>query len=294
MLNENPIISKQGFKYILSVLDSRYYKNTLEQLLDSIITEFPGKEFTSVSMQENHNKKRHKRIKSLRKQAQIEGIVSIVDFFNPFETVLEIGSGSGLLAHNLALQYPSAKIHCIDSNNNLVEKLKQNNLLSNLSFSAEDAFTYLPETRPDIVLSLHACGNLTDRVIDIAVSSSANIICVPCCYGKIKRRSEQPGIYFLPRSRSLSGCEDLFRKRIVRTAKKMEGGVAERKECRQTILRDIYRSLLNYDRLLYLREKGYQIHLARITPLKSEKGDRFHNSSLRYALVGIINPLGSQ
>ncbi|MBD3248670.1 methyltransferase [Candidatus Woesearchaeota archaeon] len=285
-MNENPLISKQGFEYILSVLDKEYSKRTLDQLLDSLITDFPHKDY-EINLP-NKNKKRHKKIRLLRKQEQINGMLNIVDFLNPFNTIIEIASGNGLLASFLASKYPSTEIYGIDSNGELIRKLNNNNF-SNLFFNKKDAFEYLPKNNPEIVLSLHSCGNLTDRVIDIAVSASSDIICTPCCYGKLKTTPEKED-YILPRSKSLSSYTDFFRKKIIKKSKKLEGYVNEGKRNVQNVLLDLYRVLLNFDRLLYLKEKGYKSYLTRITGqhITNQDNSRHANSSLRYAIVGLI------
>jgi len=41
-------------------------------------------------------------------------------------------------------------------------------------------------TEPDAVVSVHACGELSDRVIDIAKYHNVDVYLMPCCYGKIK------------------------------------------------------------------------------------------------------------
>ena len=42
----------------------------------------------------------------------------------------------------------------------------------------------------DVVVSSHACGTLTDRVIDVAVASRARVAVLPCCHDS---RSENAG-----------------------------------------------------------------------------------------------------
>jgi hypothetical protein len=40
-----------------------------------------------------------------------------------------------------------------------------------------------PLTAGDVVVSCHACGSLTDRVLDTAVAAGARVAVVPCCHG---------------------------------------------------------------------------------------------------------------
>lgn len=36
--------------------------------------------------------------------------------------------------------------------------------------------------KDDVVLSIHACGMLTDSIIDLAVTANARVAVVPCCH----------------------------------------------------------------------------------------------------------------
>jgi hypothetical protein len=38
----------------------------------------------------------------------------------------------------------------------------------------------------DVVVSCHACGRLTDDVIDIAIQAGAHVVVLPCCHSKAK------------------------------------------------------------------------------------------------------------
>lgn len=74
-----------------------------------------------------------------------------------------------------------------------------------ISLVIGDFTTYEPEDdRYDITIALHACGNLTDSIVNRAVQWSRKaIVVVPCCYGKItpshalnflSERNQQPAI----------------------------------------------------------------------------------------------------
>lgn len=40
----------------------------------------------------------------------------------------------------------------------------------------------VPVTADDVIVSSHACGALTDRILDAAVTASARVAVLPCCH----------------------------------------------------------------------------------------------------------------
>jgi hypothetical protein len=43
----------------------------------------------------------------------------------------------------------------------------------------------------DVVVSVHACGTLTDRVIDLAVTARARVAVLPCCHDLARAQTGQ-------------------------------------------------------------------------------------------------------
>jgi hypothetical protein len=103
--------------------------------------------------------------------------------------VIDLGGGHGLLAHVMlllddssplavvidkALPPSSAKLHTV-----LLEEWPR--LSGRIEFvtSALDGFD-ICET--DVVVSSHACGALTDRVLDRAIAANARVAVLPCCH----------------------------------------------------------------------------------------------------------------
>jgi hypothetical protein len=103
--------------------------------------------------------------------------------------VIDLGGGHGLLAHVMlllddsspsavvidkALPPSSAKLHIV-----LLEEWPR--LSGRIEFvpSALDGFD-ICET--DVVVSSHACGALTDRVLDRAIAANARVAVLPCCH----------------------------------------------------------------------------------------------------------------
>jgi len=46
----------------------------------------------------------------------------------------------------------------------------------------EAALETVPLDRDDVIVSCHACGSLTDRVLDLAVRAEARVAVLPCCH----------------------------------------------------------------------------------------------------------------
>ena len=103
--------------------------------------------------------------------------------------VVDLAGGHGLLAHiMLLLDHSSTQATVVDrdtppSARKLHEALVATwpSLAGRLSFDTQDldAVTLAPS---DVVVSSHACGALTDRVIDLAVGAGAPVAVLPCCH----------------------------------------------------------------------------------------------------------------
>lgn len=57
---------------------------------------------------------------------------------------------------------------------------------SNMTFIQADLTEYVPEKKPDVVISLHACDTATDLAIAAGINSGAKaIFAVPCCHREL-------------------------------------------------------------------------------------------------------------
>ncbi len=103
--------------------------------------------------------------------------------------VYDLAAGHGLVAAMLLLldgSCPGAT--CIDRRRPLSHQRVLDALAVRWPRLAED-ITYVdgslqsarPESR-DIVVSVHACGPLTDRVLDVAISARCRVAVLPCCH----------------------------------------------------------------------------------------------------------------
>jgi predicted RNA methylase len=112
--------------------------------------------------------------------------VQRIDSLTKGKNVLELCSGHGLIGHLLAMKGAKSvrQVDRLDSKSrgNLERYLKNYTrvIYDNIDFivNKDEILTW----DFDIVVSMHACGNLTDEVIDIAMKKGADIASCPCCY----------------------------------------------------------------------------------------------------------------
>ncbi|MEL6190001.1 MAG: methyltransferase [Myxococcota bacterium] len=113
--------------------------------------------------------------------------------------VVELAAGHGLLAHVMCLLDPSLQgAVAVDRRRPasagrlsaaLVERWPQ--LDGKVEF-VEGDLREPPIFKEDVVLGVHACGPLTDIILDRAVEARARVAVLPCCHAK--KRSDTGGL----------------------------------------------------------------------------------------------------
>lgn len=103
--------------------------------------------------------------------------------------VVELACGHGLLAHiMLILDDTSSTAIAVDRNIPLhAAKLSQELIVSwprleNRIIYRNKSLQEIAIHPDDIVLSAHACGSLTDEIIEMAVEQGARVAVLPCCH----------------------------------------------------------------------------------------------------------------
>lgn len=67
-----------------------------------------------------------------------------------------------------------------------------------MHFICADISKYVPENKPDLVVSLHACDTATDVVLDFAAKWRADVILsTPCCHHELNRTMKCPDLDFI-------------------------------------------------------------------------------------------------
>ena len=103
--------------------------------------------------------------------------------------VVDMACGHGLLAHILLLlDKTSPAALAVDLNIPLSASAVTAELqaewphLSNRVKFLTESIEHIPLTPDDLVVSVHACGSLTDLVLERAVDAGARVAVLPCCH----------------------------------------------------------------------------------------------------------------
>lgn len=264
----NPFISLEGFDYFLDLLyrpnvSRELIEDLLESLFDINVVVRP------ISFEENKRK--------ARKEQQVSCFLSLMSYLNLEGRIVDFCCGSGNLTSEVARRFPNQTVIGVDINEELISKNNHRyHTIPNLEFISEDILS-ASELLGNTALSLHACGNLTDEVLE---KGYKNVICVPCCYTKLEIKK--------PRSLTLKKREEFYFK-IIQRLKRLEGIVKQNERSSRRVLRDAYRMLIDYDRMLFLLERGYSTKIAKFhtgTCYGDSRGTK--NSSFNVALIGEV------
>ena len=134
----------------------------------------------------------------VRKYNQIDHFVELIaDYLKKLDgkiEVLDCACGKSYLS--FALNYylrdvlkKDCHVTGVDYSEIVIEASKKSakNLgYGNMTFVKADLTTYVPEKKPDVVISLHACDTATDMAIGAAINAGAKaIFAVPCCHKEL-------------------------------------------------------------------------------------------------------------
>lgn len=142
-----------------------------------------------------------------RKYTQINEFLRLVedtDFFDNFKDkpvhVVDFGCGNAYLT--FAIYYYlhdilnlNAHVTGVDIKADLIERHQQKARSlgwSQLTFEVGQISDFQPETKPDVVLALHACDTATDDALAQAIQwQSELILCAPCCQHELQVQLSQ-------------------------------------------------------------------------------------------------------
>jgi ubiquinone/menaquinone biosynthesis C-methylase UbiE len=104
--------------------------------------------------------------------------------------VVDFGCGTGNLLLPLAHAYPQCNFTGVDMKPTALQLLQQRAAQGGLT-NVKVFQGMIEQFREpfDFALALHACGNATDRVLQMAVHHRASFIVSPCCIGESLRVS---------------------------------------------------------------------------------------------------------
>ena len=188
-------------------------------------------------------------------QSMLAGVALCINQLRSFTSeirIVDFCSGGGHLGIFLAHHFPDCTVVLLDTKwgslryaKERIDKLGLQNTILCLASMGQFCGRF------DLGVSLHACGTLTDIVIEHCLRVGAAIVSSPCCYGKI---SSSPTITY-PKSKKLSQTisksKDYYR--ICRLA----DHESENEE---------FMKCIDIDRIEHIKEHNYQ--LASISKLK--------------------------
>lgn len=128
---------------------------------------------------------------SLKKSHEIRRIMGFLKRFE-FKKVIDIGSGKGHLSFIMAKYLSNQSYVCIDQDEKLQESAKKSfekvnpRALKKLQYKAltinENSNFSVEEN--DLLLGLHACGDLSVNLLNLYNNQAGNFLNFPCCYHK--------------------------------------------------------------------------------------------------------------
>jgi 2-polyprenyl-3-methyl-5-hydroxy-6-metoxy-1,4-benzoquinol methylase len=134
-----------------------------------------------------------------KKWPQIRWLLQRLHKLGNFKTVLDVGGGRGDLATAIAKEFPAVHVTVVDLNEpSLVagrEYARQLGLGDRMSFECADFAAYVRDYEKtssekrhpkgfDVVVALHACGDLSDLAMQFAHQIQSAFVICPCCYTK--------------------------------------------------------------------------------------------------------------
>lgn len=114
----------------------------------------------------------------------------------PPKHILDVGGGRGDLSTALAVAFPTSQMTVVDLNQPSLDAGKEyaqsigcgdriNFVLADMvDFAQQQQAKNSPNI--DLVVALHACGDLSDFAISFAIKVDATFVVCPCCYAKRK------------------------------------------------------------------------------------------------------------
>jgi hypothetical protein len=108
---------------------------------------------------------------------------------------LDVGGGRGDLAVQIAVNFPNAQLIVVDCNESSIaagrEYATKCNVQHRIEFVHQDFSDYCAQydvedggDRVDVVVALHACGDLSDMALSFAQTNECDFVICPCCYPK--------------------------------------------------------------------------------------------------------------
>jgi hypothetical protein len=132
-----------------------------------------------------------------KKDPQVQWIISRLRelITDKHRHVVDVGGGRGDLATRIALAFSSLHVTVVDKNESSLQAGRDyaNTLgvADRMNFVSGDFADF--QNRVDLVVALHACGDLSDLAVQFAQDQGCDFVVCPCCYTKRYIENFTPG-----------------------------------------------------------------------------------------------------
>lgn len=136
-----------------------------------------------------------------RKRQQISNIIHYVSrLLRDGSRIVDFCGGGGHISLVLAWLFPKVHVILIDRNEvslSLAQKRKQELEITNLEILCSDVQLW-KSGKFDVGVAIHACGSLSDIIMEKCIESGASYVMAPCCFGSLQNCDTS--VIRLPRS----------------------------------------------------------------------------------------------
>jgi len=130
---------------------------------------------------------------SPRKRAQVAALVALVERSLPSpERIVDVGSGHGHLTRELA-EALGVEAVGVERDDARVLRARALSTEGGPTYEVQDAARDPLDLRPgNLVVGLHACGELGDALVEAAAARAVDVLLVSCCLQKVRGKARQP------------------------------------------------------------------------------------------------------
>lgn len=143
--------------------------------------------------------------RALRKRQQISNIIHYVSrLLRDDFKIVDFCGGGGHISLVLAWIFPKIHVTLLDKNEvslALAQKRKQELGLTNLEIVCSDVEAW-QSGKFDVGVAIHACGSLSDIIMEKCIAQGACYVLAPCCFGALQNADTE--LICLPRSSKFS------------------------------------------------------------------------------------------
>jgi SAM-dependent methyltransferase len=128
-----------------------------------------------------------------KKHPQVQWMVDRIKLLPPVKHIVDVGGGRGDLAIALAEAFPCVVVTVVDKNDSSIQAGRDfacndrvHFVHANFQDFVRDSSRFVQSSLPmvDMVVALHACGDLADLAMTYAKERAVPFVICPCCYTK--------------------------------------------------------------------------------------------------------------